>query len=103
MEGGEGTAPYTTLIGWSAPHRQRLSGDRDGPCGFVVLTRRAVSRCPECLGLVDSPVVEGSGIDYVSPSVRLVKASGGRDVAQPGSAPELGSGGRGFKSRRPDS
>src|SRR6185437_6741468 len=26
-----------------------------------------------------------------------------RDVAQPGSAPEWGSGGRGFKSRRPDS
>lgn len=25
-----------------------------------------------------------------------------RDVAQPGSAPEWGSGGRGFKSRRPD-
>jgi hypothetical protein len=32
-------------------------------------------------------------------SVRLVV----RDVAQPGSAPEWGSGGRGFKSRRPDS
>jgi hypothetical protein len=28
--------------------------------------------------------------------------SGGRDVAQSGSAPEWGSGGRGFKSRRPD-
>ena len=26
-----------------------------------------------------------------------------RDVAQPGSAPEWGSGGRGFKSHRPDS
>src|SRR5207253_9430641 len=34
----------------------------------------------------------------VSASTRLVF----RDVAQPGSAPEWGSGGRGFKSRRPD-
>src|SRR6267378_106442 len=32
---------------------------------------------------------------YRRPAVR-------RDVAQPGSAPEWGSGGRGFKSRRPD-
>ena len=32
----------------------------------------------------------------------FVDCFGSRDVAQSGSAPEWGSGGRGFKSRRPD-
>ena len=32
----------------------------------------------------------------------VLDEAGLRDVAQPGSAPEWGSGGRGFKSRRPD-
>ena len=35
--------------------------------------------------------------------LRLSAIRGGRDVAQSGSAPEWGSGGRGFESRRPDS
>ena len=55
-------------------------------------------------------VVLGEGLSRLSGVVRAVilrfcptAAVGcGRDVAQPGSAPEWGSGGRGFKSRRPD-
>jgi hypothetical protein len=39
--------------------------------------------------------------NYYPHSVRA-RNTGQRDVAQPGSAPEWGSGGRGFKSRRPD-
>src|SRR3979411_1546519 len=37
-----------------------------------------------------------------SQSVSLLVFERKRDVAQPGSAPEWGSGGRGFKSRRPE-
>ena len=39
---------------------------------------------------------------YLQPSVCGLLAGPQRDVAQSGSAPEWGSGGRGFKSRRPD-
>jgi hypothetical protein len=48
---------------------------------------------PSPLGLVEGRC---DGLDSLP-----VRVSG-RDVAQPGSAPEWGSGGRGFKSRRPD-
>ncbi len=40
--------------------------------------------------------------DYTPQSVSPWEKGRKRDVAQPGSAPEWGSGGRGFKSRRPD-
>src|SRR6266702_8255433 len=56
-----------------------------GSCARAVEKRRGWVGKPERLG--------------ISASGRLVF----RDVAQPGSAPEWGSGGRGFKSRRPDS
>jgi hypothetical protein len=48
-------------------------------------------------------VVGGEASDYTPQSVWLRVLELRRDVAQPGSAPEWGSGGRGFKSRRPDS
>jgi hypothetical protein len=44
----------------------------------------------------------GCGERLYSQSVSLAVLEWKRDVAQPGSAPEWGSGGRGFKSRRPD-
>src|SRR5437867_1024435 len=48
-------------------------------------------------------VENGRAAGYlICPSSRRV-VRGRRDVAQSGSAPEWGSGGRGFKSRRPDS
>jgi hypothetical protein len=47
-------------------------------------------------------VVEDGPGDYTPHSVSLAVYERKRDVAQPGSAPEWGSGGRGFKSRRPD-
>src|SRR5437588_5420194 len=49
--------------------------------------------------------VSPSGCHDVSAQVlsAVQPTSPARDVAQPGSAPEWGSGGRGFKSRRPDS
>src|SRR6185503_8701444 len=46
-------------------------------------------------------VVGGEASDYTPQSVCSATRAQ-RDVAQPGSAPEWGSGGRGFKSRRPD-
>jgi hypothetical protein len=60
------------------------------------LARRAADNVL-CAG--ELPVME-SATRLRALSARLL--SGGRDVAQPGSAPEWGSGGRGFKSRRPD-
>src|SRR5688572_28858958 len=48
-------------------------------------------------------VVGSDDRDYYPQSVQLRWLKLSRDVAQPGSAPEWGSGGRGFKSRRPDS
>jgi hypothetical protein len=47
-------------------------------------------------------VVGAAASDYTPQSVSLGETRRKRDVAQPGSAPEWGSGGRGFKSRRPD-
>ena len=47
-------------------------------------------------------VVEDAASHYTPQSVSLAVFERRRDVAQPGSAPEWGSGGRGFKSRRPD-
>jgi hypothetical protein len=45
---------------------------------------------------------EGEGTRFRVLSGAAEPAAEGRDVAQPGSAPEWGSGGRGFESRRPD-
>ena len=47
-------------------------------------------------------VVADAASHYTPQSVSLAVFERKRDVAQPGSAPEWGSGGRGFKSRRPD-
>src|SRR6267143_7107591 len=47
-------------------------------------------------------VVADAASHYTPQSVSLAVLERRRDVAQPGSAPEWGSGGRGFKSRRPD-
>src|SRR5512146_85193 len=68
--------------------------------GTVENTRGRVGEQGAC-GLAS--VAFTSAAVYLHTSPRgAASARGGRDVAQSGSAPEWGSGGRGFKSRRPD-
>ncbi len=72
---------------------------RRGPgVPFVSLWRRAAG-CSGAQGYRGW----GDGGYLTGPSMTVPGLVGVRDVAQPGSAPEWGSGGRGFESRRPDS
>ncbi len=69
------------------------SGVRGDPAGARVGTESGARRscCPRPLRRLGCRSVRGPA-----------RRRRGRDVAQPGSAPEWGSGGRGFESRRPD-
>ena len=68
----------------------------DGTLGCVAESRNGMASLAWML--VVEQVVPG----YVGGLAVGLQDVRGRDVAQPGSAPEWGSGGRGFKSRRPD-
>jgi hypothetical protein len=79
-----------------------LSGVFGREC--LILPQRPCKNYPASALMRLVEVVGAVASDYTPQSVWLRTFwRPKRDVAQPGSAPEWGSGGRGFKSRRPDS
>ena len=88
---GEGPSPISRTLRQS-PACLAL----DGTLGCLAESRNGEARSYRRL------VVEQVVAGYVGSLPVGLLVVRGRDVAQPGSAPEWGSGGRGFKSRRPD-
>ncbi len=82
----------------------RIARGPPGPgCGGRISTSGAAKLSAGRCWRYMSGCRKGCGTDYVwGPRGSRVAGCRFRDVAQSGSAPEWGSGGRGFKSRRPD-
>ena len=83
------------------PCESRAGDRRPGRAGPLLLSRPAPVRAAsavlrECAGSQSPPIPQ---LRVIGPSFTFLLP---RDVAQPGSAPEWGSGGRRFESGRPD-